>query len=109
MFGIPSIGIPIPLAGTVETPEIAFYKSQRQRSTAKFALLAIVRESRAHVYSSGPLDGKSFVKHSRIFFVSWRRTDVPEKYTSADDAKKYQTWFPQYDATNLPETNGPAK
>jgi len=109
MFGIPSIGLPVPLAGTVQTPEISFYKSERQRSTAKFALLAVARDSGAHVYSTGPLDGKSFDKHSRFLFISWRRTDVPEKYTTAQAAKKYQTWFPQYDQSNLTSTNPPAK
>lgn len=109
MFGIPTIGIPVPLAGTVQTPEISFYKSARQRSSAKFALLAISRDSGAHVYSTGPLDGKSFDKHSRLFFISWHRTDVPEKYATAQAAKKYQTWFPQYDPLNLTATNPPAK
>jgi hypothetical protein len=109
LFGIPSIGVPLPLTGVVQTPEIAFYKSQRQRSYAKFAVLAYNRESVAHIYSSGPLNGKSFDKRSRIFFVSWHRTDVPEKQLTAEGVKKYQTWFPQSDLGNLGETNAPAK
>lgn len=108
MFGIPSIPIPLPLAGVVETPEIAFYKSERQRSYAKFALLAYNRESSAHIYSTGPLDGQSFDKRSRFLFISWHRTDVPEKQLGADRTKKYQTWFPQSDLENL-GTNAPAK
>jgi hypothetical protein len=108
LFGIPSMTLPIPLAGSAKTPEIAFYKSVRQRSVAKFALVAYVRASRAHVFSSGPLDGKSFDKHSRFLFIAWTRTDVPEKETTDETAKKYQTWFPQYDARNL-GTNSPAK
>lgn len=109
MFGIPSFGIPVPLAGTLQTPEVSIYKSERQRSTAKFALLAMDRDKGSHVYSTGPLDGSSFDKHSRIFFVSWKRTDVPEKHATGPGTNEYQTWFPQYDPANLTVTNMPAK
>jgi hypothetical protein len=105
LFGIPNMGVPIPLAGAVQIPEVAFYKSNKQRSTAKIALLAFARESGAHVYSSGTLDGKSYDKHFKILFISWIRTDVPEKQTFQKKAEQYQTWFPQYDATNLPSAN----
>lgn len=105
LFGIPSIGIPVPLAGTVQTPEIAFYKSERQRSTAKFALLAMARDTSAHVYSTGPLDGTSFDKHSRLFFIAWRRTDIPEKHKTVEGTNEFQTWYPQSDPANLTTTN----
>ena len=29
MFGIPAITIPVPLTGTVQTPEVAFYKAEK--------------------------------------------------------------------------------
>lgn len=109
MFGVPSLGVPVPLAGTVQTPEMAFYKSQTQRSVAKFALLAYSRQTTAHVYSSGPLDGKAYDKRSRILFVQWHSTDVPELQSNPKKAQKYQTWFPQYDLTNMPATNSLTK
>ena len=110
MFGIPSLTVPIPLTGAVQTPEIAFYKAEKQRSVGKFALLAFVRQSQAHVYSSGPLDGKSYDKHYKLFFVSWIRTDIPEKQIDAQKTQQYQTWFPQSDLGNLNDgTNTPAK
>ena len=102
MFGIPALTVPVPLAGSVGTPEISFYKAQRQISYAKFALLAYARGSRAHVYSTGPLDGNSYDKSFRFLFISWARTDVPEKESTAEKAGKYQTWFPQNDTGNLP-------
>ncbi len=40
LVGIPARGIPIPLAGTMQTPEIAFYKTIRQTGVAKFAINA---------------------------------------------------------------------
>ncbi len=113
IFGLPSLGVPIPLAGTVQTPEIAFYKSETQRSYGKFALLSYNRQSSAHTYSSGPLDGKSFDRHARVLFVAWHRTDVPERKLTREETEKYQTWYPQYDLTNLPPTipatNAPVK
>lgn len=105
MFGIPSITVPVPLAGPVQTPEVAFYKVEKELTYAKFALLARNRKSTAHVYSSGSLDGKSYDKHFRLLFVSWHRTDVSETQPTAEKARKYQTWFPQYDLTNFTTTN----
>ncbi|MGC9943990.1 MAG: DUF6655 family protein [Verrucomicrobiota bacterium] len=97
LFGLPSIGAPVPLAGTVALPEIAFYKADRQHAYAKFALLAFVRESRMHLYSSGDLDGKSYDKYYRLLGASWERTDIPEKHHSENIKEEYTTWFPQYD------------
>jgi hypothetical protein len=108
LLGIPSIGLPIPLAGPLQTPELAFYKSEKQFSTAKIALLAFARESKSHIYSSGPLDGKSYDNHYKLLFVSWISTDVPEKHGGKKNSDHYQSWFPEYDLMNLPSTNAPA-
>jgi hypothetical protein len=97
LFGIPSIGAPIPLAGTVTLPEIAFYKADRQHAYAKFALLAYVKESGAHLYSSGDLDGQSYDKYYRFLSASWERTDIPEKNHDEAKREKYTVWRAQYD------------
>ena len=107
LFGIPNIGVPIPLAGAVQIPELAFYKSEKQTSTAKIALLAFTRESRLHVYSSGPLDGKSYNNHYKLLFISWGFTDIPEKH-NGKKVEQHQDWSPQYDPANFPSTNAPA-
>ena len=107
LFGLPSVTVPVPLAGSLQIPEVAFYGSHGQHSFAKIALFAYARQSRAHVYSSGPLAGQSYDRHSHFLFISWVRTDVPEKQTSEKKAAPNQTWFPQYDAVNLPATNAP--
>jgi hypothetical protein len=78
LLGLPALGIPIPLAGTVTTPEIALYKSSKQYSTAKFALLAYTTQSRGHVFSSGSMVGKAYNNYFNIIFVPLHRTDVPE-------------------------------
>lgn len=102
LVGVPSIGMPVPLAGPLQTPELAFYKSQKERSVAKIALLAFARESKAHVYSSGPLNGQSYDNHYKLLFVAWVRTDIPEKQKTQQKMEHYQSWFPQYDSKNLP-------
>jgi hypothetical protein len=112
LIGVPSTGLPIPLTGTISTPEIAFYKSQNQLSYAKIALLAYANQSRAHIYSSGPLVGKSYSDYHKILFINWFSTDIPEKQKTPKKTEKYQSWFPQYDLINLPsnppKTNAPA-
>lgn len=107
LFGIPNMAVPVPLADPLAIPELAFYKSEKQFSTAKIALLAFAKESGAHVYSSGSLGGESYDKHYKLLFISWVRTDIPEKQKNAKKAKRYQSWFPQYDLMNFPSTNVP--
>ncbi len=83
LIGVPSTGMPVPLAGTVSIPELAFFKSQKQFSLAKLALLAYDAKSGKHVYSSGPMIGKAYNHFYRfIGFVSITRTDIPAKHRS---------------------------
>ncbi len=80
LIGIPNMGVPIPLAGTVSIPEIALYENQSQYSTAKIALLAYARVSGEHYFSSGPMVGRSRNRYFKLLgFISWTRTDIPEK------------------------------
>jgi hypothetical protein len=78
LVGIPGMALPIPLAGPVTTPEIAFYKSSKQYSTAKIVLLAYFTVSREHIYSSGDMVGRAHNNYFNIFFVPLHKTDVPE-------------------------------
>ena len=100
LFGIPALGVPIPLAGSVTTPEIAIYKADRQHAFAKLVLLAYVRQTREHVYSSGNLDGISYNKHYHLLGASWLRTDIPEKHHDSSKTN-YVVWQPQYDRQAL--------
>ena len=80
LIGMPSTGLPIPLAGTLNIPEIAVYKSQRQFSVAKLALLAYSNQTREHYFSSGSMLGKSYNKYYKFLgFITFTRTDIPEK------------------------------
>ena len=106
LFGIPTTAAPIPLAGAVVLPEIAFYKSEKQWSYAKIALFGYANKSREHIFSTGPLLGKSYDFYHRLLFVSWLTTDIPELKKKPEQAEKFQTWFPKYDLTNMPSSSG---
>lgn len=80
LLGVPSIPVPIPLSGTVVTPEIALYRSEKQFSTAKIALFGYWRESREHIHSSGSLVGRA--RHNYYTFLGYLKytsTSIPEK------------------------------
>jgi hypothetical protein len=79
LFGIPEIPIPIPMVGTIATPEIALYKAELHDSTGKFALLAYDNPAGRYVHSTGPLAGKAYFNHYKLLgFFHWRSTDIPE-------------------------------
>lgn len=84
LIGIPTMGVPIPLAGALNLPELAFFKSSKQNSIAKFALLAYDTKTREHYYSSGPLVGKAFNNYDKCFGFLWVGTDIPEKQQRHD-------------------------
>ncbi len=86
LVGIPNLPVPIPFAGTLQIPELALYKSSRQNSIAKLALLAYSRESGEHYFSSGPMLGKSYNTYYKLLFlIQWTSTDIPEKKKKATD------------------------
>jgi hypothetical protein len=78
LIGVPSIAVPLPFAGIVQTPEIAFFKSEKAEGIAKLAMFAYVRTSGDYVDDSGPDVGKSHFYRYKLFFFSWERTDIPE-------------------------------
>jgi hypothetical protein len=84
LIGVPTLGVPIPLAGAVTIPELAFYKSSKQHSIAKFALLAYETKSREHFYSSGPMVGKAHNNFHKCLGFLWVGTDLPENMKKKD-------------------------
>jgi hypothetical protein len=77
LFGVPSAPVPVPLTGAVQLPEIAFYKSDKEDSIAKFALFVYERDSGNFVASRGPYYGGSYYHLYKLLGVNWKRTDVP--------------------------------
>jgi hypothetical protein len=59
LVGIPALPIPIPLAGTVKTPEIALFKHDEQRGISKVALTIYGAKTGALAGSTAPVFGAS--------------------------------------------------
>lgn len=91
LIGIPTLGVPIPLAGTISIPELALYKSSKQNSIAKFAILAYDTKSREHFYSSGPMVGKAYNYYHKCLGFLWVSTDIPEKKKKQEKEGKEET------------------
>ena len=76
LVGIPSVDIPIPLAGDFGTPEIAFYKSEAQEGVAKFAATAYDAKDGRFLGESTPPLGRSKIQRQVLLIVSWIEDDV---------------------------------
>jgi hypothetical protein len=76
LVGIPTLDIPIPLAGQLGTPEIALYKSEEQQGIAKFAATAYDAQDGRFLGESAPPLGRSVLKKRVLLVVSWVEDDV---------------------------------
>lgn len=94
LFGIPSMGIPVPLSGSLSIPELPFFKSEDQRAYGKIALLAYDYKTRKHYYSTGPMIGKSYNYYHEIFLFSWNSTDIPAKHKPRKHGSDNSDEFP---------------
>jgi hypothetical protein len=91
LIGLPSSGAPLPLAGAVQIPEIALYKSEKQFSIAKIALLAYERSSGKHVASSGSLIGRANIKYYKFLgIITYNKTNIPERKKLTKEQKQVQ-------------------
>lgn len=80
LVGIPAVTLPIPLAGNLETPEIAFYKAIKQSGIAKFAINIYDKSTGEQLIAIGPISGIAYLNFRKVFFFfSFHTTDIPEK------------------------------
>lgn len=80
LLGLPELPVPIPLAGTLVSPEVPFFRESKQYSIAKIAVLAYSADSRDYLFSSGPSIGESFHHYfSLLGWVQWNSSGLPEK------------------------------
>lgn len=79
--GLPSIPIPFPTVGTVNTPELAIYKNERQYGRNKMRLLAIRRESGALEFVTAPsANQRQYTRWVLLLFITFRTTDLGEPF-----------------------------
>lgn len=83
IIGIPSITIPIPLAGPFTTPELALYGSHQSKGVAKFGTAAYDAQTGVLEHSTGPVYGFSQkTQRTILFFFSWTTEDYLPKTPS---------------------------
>jgi hypothetical protein len=79
-IGVPEFGIPIPLTGTFNTPEIALFKTVMQIGVAKFVINAYEISTGKQLLAMGPVDGKThYTFRTVLIFFKFRTSDIPEK------------------------------
>jgi hypothetical protein len=90
LVGLPAIPVPIPLTGTVQTPELALFKRDNQRGISKIALTSYSAKSGALARSTGPIYGDSHETHWTILLLfSWdSRNIAPEAILDNTSAKQ---------------------
>ena len=80
LVGIPSFGVPVPLAGTLQIPEFALYKRAVRKGIAKFAVTGYDAKSGALRDSAAAQYGLSHYKDwTLLFLISWHKDDVLPK------------------------------
>lgn len=80
LFGIPSTAIPIPLAGPLETPELALWKSKERTGIAKFLLAFYDADTGMLQHGGEPLYGFSHYDQSSILFYGTTESNLlPER------------------------------
>jgi hypothetical protein len=93
LVGVPSVEIPIPLAGDLGTPEIALYKSEEQEGIAKFAATAYDAKDGRFLGESTPPLGRSSIKRQVLLVVSWIEDDVHAKAAAPRSQKTRSITF----------------
>lgn len=83
LVGIPDYSIPIPLAGALQTPEIAIWKSKDRTGVAKFLLTFYDAKTGELQDASDPLYGFSNFNRSSILFYGYTKSDL-----LSEEAKK---------------------
>jgi len=77
LIGLPSMGLPVPLAGTIETPEVAFYSWDDQKGVAQLAATSYGTRDGTLRSSTGSFTGVA--KHNKrvvLFIFSSTRNNL---------------------------------
>lgn len=78
LVGIPSMDVPIPLAGAFTLPEIALFKRGERKGVARFAATSYDAKDGLLVASSEPKSGYAHKNEWVVLlFVSWWTDDLP--------------------------------
>jgi hypothetical protein len=87
LFGIPSANLPIPLAGTAKTPELALWKSKKRTGVAKVLLSFYDAETGTLQSGGNPVFGYSHYDRSSILFYGRTYSDLKDEPRQAGDTE----------------------
>ncbi|MES1926607.1 hypothetical protein T31B1_14850 [Salinisphaera sp. T31B1] len=76
LFGIPSASVPIPLTGSLKTPELALWKSEERTGVAKLLAVFYDAKTGAPLDAGMPVYGFSHYDRSKILFYGRTRSDL---------------------------------
>jgi hypothetical protein len=76
LLGIPATGVPVPLTGTVNLPEVALLKRAETRGVAKFAASLYDAKTGALKSVSGASYGFSHRTHWVVLLAGWTKDDT---------------------------------
>lgn len=83
LVGIRSFDVPIPLAGPLTLPEIAFFKRTERKGVARFAATSYGTADGLLIHSAPPRSGYSHKKEWVVLlFLSWWTDDLPDDDTN---------------------------
>lgn len=102
LVGIPSFALPIPLAGDLETPELALLKQSSRRGIAKIGFTAHWTSNGALADRSEPVIGISGYDDWKFLGLGWHEGDVMPGELPP------QAGSSEIDTPAAPEKDGPA-
>ncbi|MBX6323865.1 MAG: hypothetical protein IRY94_18775 [Rhodospirillaceae bacterium] len=77
LVGLPGFGVPVPLAGTLNIPEVALFKKEVEEGVAKLAATGYDARSGSLVDSVGPVFGFSHrIRWVVLLVISWASDDL---------------------------------
>lgn len=81
LIGIPAFPVIIPGAGTITTPELAFFKRASQRAHNKMGIYGVNAKDSSLTFDLGTKAGSaSYVRWTVLFFITFATTDLPVPY-----------------------------
>lgn len=77
LLGIPAITVPIPLAGPVQTPEVAAFKVISQDAVGKFGFRVYNAKTGEQVTSQTGIIGQARYHHYSFIGIPWTTSTIP--------------------------------
>lgn len=81
LVGIPAVPLPIPGAGTLSTPEIAFFSMNTQKGRSRVSLFGYESDTGKRVFSATATPSEHrFRRYRFLIFFTFRTTTLPDPF-----------------------------